>query len=65
MGRDFLDAGNSSPKERAVLGRAARILEAKGRAGAVALNSPPLVREWQALQFPGPEREMFGAIYLD
>ena len=65
MGRDFLDAGNFSPKERAILTRAAQILEAKVRAGSVALNSPALVREWLALQFSGLEREVFGVIYLD
>jgi DNA repair protein RadC len=66
MGRDFLDAGNFSPKERAILTRAARILEAKVRAAdSVALNSPALVREWLALQFSGLEREVFGVIYLD
>jgi len=65
MGRDFLDAGNFSPKERAILTRAARILEAKVRAGSVPLNSPALVREWLALQFSALEREIFGVIYLD
>jgi DNA repair protein RadC len=65
MGRDFLDAGNFSPKERAILTQAARILEARVRAGSVALSSPALVREWLALQFSGLEREVFGVIYLD
>jgi len=62
---DSLDAGNFSPKERAILTRAARILEGKIRAGSVALNSPGLVREWLAVQFSGLEREVFGVIYLD
>jgi len=65
MGRDFLDAGNFSPKERSILTRAAEILDAKVRADSVALNSPSLVREWLALQFSGLEREVFGVIYLD
>ena len=65
MGCDLLDAGNFSPKERLILTKAARILEARVRAEAVALNSPSLVREWLALQFSGLEREMFGVIFLD
>ncbi len=65
MGCDLLDAGNFSPKERLILSKAARILEARVRAEAVPLNSPSLVREWLALQFSGLEREMFGVIFLD
>ncbi len=65
MGRDFLDAGNFTPKERAILTRAARILEARMRAQSLALNSPSVVRQWLALQFCGLEREVFGVIYLD
>ena len=65
MGCDLLDAGNFSPKERLILTKAARILEARVRAEAVPLNSPSLVREWLALQFSGLEREMFGVIFLD
>lgn len=65
MGRDFLDAGNFTPKERAILSRAARILEARMRAQSMALNSPSVVRQWLALQFCGLEREVFGVIYLD
>ena len=65
MGCDLLDAGNFSPKERLILTKAARILEARVRAEAVALNSPSLVREWLALQFSGLEREMFGVLFLD
>ena len=65
MGCDLLDAGNFSPKERLILTKAARILEAKVRAEAVALDSPSLVRQWLALQFSALEREMFGVIFLD
>ena len=65
MGCDLLDAGNFSPKERLILSKAARILEARVRAEAVPLNSPSLVRKWLALQFSGLEREMFGVIFLD
>lgn len=65
MGRDILDTGNFSPKERAILKRAARILEARLRAGAVAMNSPSAVRDWLALQFSGLEREVFGVLFLD
>jgi DNA repair protein RadC len=65
MGCDLLDAGNFSPKERLILSKAARILEARVRAHAVPLNSPSLVRQWLALQFSGLEREMFGVIFLD
>ena len=65
MGCDLLDAGNFSPKERLILTKAARILEARVRAEAVALNSPSLVREWLALQFSALEREMFGVLFLD
>ena len=65
MGRDFIDAGNFSPKERAILKRAARILEARVRAGAVVLTSPSAVRDWLALQFSGLEREVFGVLFLD
>ena len=65
MGCDLLDAGNFSPKERLILSKAARILEARVRAEAVPLNSPALVRQWLALQFSGLEREMFGVIFLD
>jgi DNA repair protein RadC len=65
MCRDVLDAGNFTPKERAVLTKAARILEARVRADAVILNSPALVREWLTLQFSGLEREVFGVICLD
>ena len=45
MGHDILDTGDFSPKERAILKRAARILEVRVRAEAVALNSPSAVRE--------------------
>jgi DNA repair protein RadC len=65
MGCDLLDAGNFSPKERLILSKAARILEARVRVEAVPLNSPTLVRQWLALQFSGLEREMFGVIFLD
>ena len=65
MGRDFLDTGNFTPKERAILKRAAKILEARVRAGAVALNAPSAVRDWLALQFSGLEREVFGVLFLD
>jgi DNA repair protein RadC len=65
MGRDLFDAGNFSAKERAILRRAAQILEARVREGAVALNSPSLVREWLRLHFSGLEREAFGVIFLD
>jgi DNA repair protein RadC len=65
MGRDFLDAGNFTPKERAILTRAARILEARMRAQSIVLDSPSVVRQWLALQFGGLEREVFGVIYLD
>jgi DNA repair protein RadC len=65
MGRDLFDAGNFSAKERAILMRAAQILEARVREGAVALNSPSLVRECLRLQFSGLEREVFGVLYLD
>ena len=65
MGRDILDNGNFTAKERAILKRAARILEARVRAGAVALNSPSAVRDWLALQFSGLEREVFGVLFLD
>jgi DNA repair protein RadC len=65
MGRDFLDAGNFSPKERAILARAAQILEAKVRANSVALTSPSMVRDWLRLKLAGLEREVFGLIYLD
>jgi DNA repair protein RadC len=65
MGCDLLDAGNFSPKERLILSKAARILEARVRAEAVALNSPSLVRQWLALQFSALEREMFGVLFLD
>ena len=65
MGRDILDAGNFSPKERSILKRAARILEVRVRAEAVALNSPSAVRDWLRLQFSGLEREVFGVLFLD
>ena len=65
MGRDVIDAGNFSAKERAVLKRAARILEARVRTGAVVLTSPSAVRDWLALQFFGLEREVFGVLFLD
>jgi DNA repair protein RadC len=65
MGRDLFDAGNFSPKERAILTRAARILEARVREGAAVLSSPALVRDWLRLQFSGLEREVFGVLYLD
>src|SRR5262245_26600165 len=65
MARDFLDAGNFSPKERAILTRATQMLVTKVRAGSVALNSPTLVRKRLALQFSGLEQEVFGVIYLD
>ena len=65
MGRDFIDAGNFSPKERAILKRAARILEARVREGAVVLNAPSAVRQWLAVQFSGLEREVFGVLFLD
>src|SRR5882672_10610537 len=65
MGRDILESGNFSPKERAILKRAVKILEARVRAGAVALNSPSAVRDWLRLQFSGLEREVFGALFLD
>ena len=44
MGRDFLDTGNFTPKERAILKRAAKILEARVRAGAVRSATSPLLR---------------------
>jgi DNA repair protein RadC len=65
MGRDVLESGNFSPKERTILKRAARILEARVREGAVALNSPAVVKDWLRLQFCGLEREVFGLLYLD
>jgi DNA repair protein RadC len=65
MCRDVLDAGNFTPKERAILTKAARILEARVRGDTVILNSPSLVREWLTLQFSGLEREVFAVIYLD
>ena len=65
MGRDILDNGNFTPRERAILRRAVRILEVKVRAGAVALSSPSAVRDWLALQFSGLDREVFGVLFLD
>lgn len=65
MNSDLLEASSFSAKERAVLTRAARILEAKIRVQSVTLSSPALVREWLALQFSGLEQEVFGVIYLD
>ena len=65
MGRDFLDTANFTPKEGAILKSAAKILEVRVRAGAVALNSPAAVRDWLRLQFSGLEREVFGALFLD
>ena len=49
MGRDILDNGSFTPRERAILRRAVRILEVKVRAEAVALSSPSAVRDWLAL----------------
>ena len=65
MCRDVLDAGNFTPKERAILTKAVRILESRVRADTVFMNSPSLVREWLTLQFSRLEREVFGVIYLD
>ena len=65
MGRDILDNGSFTPRERAILRRAVRILEVKVRAGAVALSSPSAVRDWLALQFSGLDREVFGVLFLD
>lgn len=65
MCRDTFDAGNFTPIERAILTKAARILEAKVRATAAVLNAPGLVREWLTLQLSGLEREVFCVIYLD
>jgi len=65
MGCDLLDEGNFSPRERAVLTRAGRILEAKVRAQSDVLNSPTLVRQWLRVRFTGLEREMFGVVFLD
>jgi DNA repair protein RadC len=65
MCREVLDAGNFTPKERAILTKAARILESRVRADTVFMNSPSLVREWLTLQFSRLEREVFGVIYLD
>ena len=65
MGHDILDTGDFSPKERAILKRAASILEARVRTGAVTLSSPSAVRDWLRLQFSGLEREVFGVLFLD
>ena len=65
MGRDILDNGSFTPRERAILRRAVRILEVKVRAEAVALSSPSAVRDWLALQFSGLDREVFGVLFLD
>ena len=65
MGRDILDNGNFTAKERAILKRASRILEARVREGAVGMNSPSAVRDWLALQFSGLDREVFGVLFLD
>ena len=65
MGRDILDNGNFTAKERVILKRASRILEARVREGAVGMNSPSAVRDWLALQFSGLDREVFGVLYLD
>ena len=51
MRRDLLDDAKLSENERAVLRRAARILEARVKSEPVALNSPSLVREWLKLKF--------------
>ena len=65
MGRDILDNGNFTAKERVILKRASRILEARVREGAVGMNSPSAVRDWLALQFSGLDREVFGVLFLD
>ena len=65
MRRDLLDDAKLSENERAVLRRAARILEARVKSEPIALNSRSLVREWLKLKFFGLEREVFGVIFLD
>ena len=65
MRRDVLDDAKLSENERAVLRRAARILEARVKSQSVVLNSPSLVREWLTLKFCGLECEVFGVIFLD
>ena len=65
MACNLLDTDILSPKERAILTKAARILESKIRTAPVTLNSPNLVRQWLRLKFSCLDREMFGVVYLD
>jgi DNA repair protein RadC len=65
MGADRVEGGQFTPRERAVLARAARILHARLSSAPVTLSAPSLVRQWLTLKFSALEREVFGVIFLD